>query len=127
MSPSILSGSLLHYSLEVNSPETVSASALTKGQADEEQTKVKTMKTISERLANSTWCPLRNPHITHCPLPYHFILLITTWHGFVYLLIAPSFTGMDLHKGKDFIYLIADKSQASRQGSGTNECSIVVE
>ena len=88
-SPSILSGSITHKSLEINPPESVtdapqgggwgpSASGLgpTKGGADEEKTKIKKIKRVSARSANSIWGPLENSLLF---LPYRFIISVAIW------------------------------------------------
>lgn len=86
MSPSILSGSLIHDSLEINPPEPLTDALLgfhqhldwcTKGQADEEKTKVNKIKMVSERLANSVWSPLEKS-----PSVPSLIISITTCHWF---------------------------------------------
>lgn len=98
-SPSILSGSLIHDSLAINPPEPLTDALLgfhqqldwcTKGQADEEKTKVNKIKTVSERLANSVWSPLENLPL-FLPLSYRSLLAT----DFDYLYIAISFTAME--------------------------------
>lgn len=122
MSPSILSGSLIHDSLEINPPEPLTDALLgfhqhldwcTKGQADEEKTKVNKIKMVSERLANSVWSPLENLPLF---LPSSYRSLLAT--DFDYLYIANSFTAMESPE-KQGINFVVDESQTPREVSGT--------
>lgn len=94
-SPSILSGSLIHDSLAINPPEPLTDALLgfhqqldwcTKGQADEEKTKVNKIKTVSERLTNSVWSPLENLPL-FLPSSYRSLLALIL---IICILLSPS-------------------------------------
>lgn len=109
ISPSILSGSVIHNSLEINPPEPLTDALLgfhqhldwcTKGQADEEKTKVNKIKMVSERLANPVWSPLENLPL-FLPSPYWSLLALIL---IICILLAPSLQ-WNLLKNKELILL----------------------
>lgn len=72
------------------------------GQTNDEKTKVKKMKMVSERLDNPIWGPLENPPVTLFPvLPFPHI---------DHKLALPCFSAPAVehkfHKGKEFIFFL---------------------